>query len=165
MSFRTDAVQAGVYADSTYHSVTTPIYTSSTFFFERLGELPRFDYSRSGNPTRHALEQNLAALEGGTSAVITATGMAAVTTAMFLFKPGDHIIVGKDIYGGTVPPVQHGAYEPWLPLLLRQPRQHSGDRGREAPGNARNLDRNAKQSAAEPDGHRGGGGTGPQDGV
>src|SRR5690606_21650279 len=101
MGFKTDAIQKGVYADETYNSVTTPIYPSSTFAFRELGTLPQFDYTRSGNPTRHALEVNLAALEGGVGASIQCTGMAAITTAMFLFKPGDHVITGKHIYGGT----------------------------------------------------------------
>ena len=101
MEFRTKAVQEGVYADNQYHSATTPIYTTSTFLFERLGEMPRYDYSRSGNPTRNALQENLAALEGGTHASITCTGMSAISSAMLLFKPGDHIIADKGIYGGT----------------------------------------------------------------
>jgi O-succinylhomoserine (thiol)-lyase len=97
----TIAVHTGVYQDQTWNSVTTPIYPSSTFAFDKLGEHRGFDYTRSGNPTRHALEENLAALEGGQRAVVTATGMAAVTTALFLFRAGDHVIAGNDIYGGT----------------------------------------------------------------
>jgi cystathionine beta-lyase/cystathionine gamma-synthase len=101
MGFKTDAIQNGVYIDKTFQSVTTPMYASTTYFFAGLGEMPQFDYTRSGNPTRWALEQNLAKLEGGTHATLTATGMAAITTVLFLFRPGDHIIAGKDIYGGT----------------------------------------------------------------
>src|SRR5512138_2129380 len=98
---QTRAVHTGVYKDSAFNSVTTPIYPSSTFAFERLGVNKGFDYTRSGNPTRAALEENLAALEGGVQAWATCTGMAALTTLAFLFKPGDHIITGHDIYGGT----------------------------------------------------------------
>src|SRR5512143_691648 len=97
----TRAVHAGVYKDSAFDSVTTPIYPSSTFAFERLGTNKGYDYTRSGNPTRAALEENLAALEGGSQAWATCTGMAALSTLAFLFKPGDHIITGNDIYGGT----------------------------------------------------------------
>src|SRR5512143_3935204 len=86
----TRAVHAGVYKDSAFDSVTTPIYPSSTFAFERLGTNKGFDYTRSGNPTRAALEENLAALEGGTAAWATCTGMAAITSAMMLCKSGDH---------------------------------------------------------------------------
>ncbi len=97
----TEAVHTGVYADSEYGSVTTPVYTSSTYRFEAIGRQRRFDYGRSGNPTRNALEENLATLEGGAGCTATATGMAAVTTIMFLLEPGDHVITGNDIYGGT----------------------------------------------------------------
>jgi cystathionine gamma-synthase len=95
------AVHAGVYKDSAFNSVTTPIYPSSTFAFEKLGVNKGYDYTRSGNPTRAALQENLAALESGAAAWATCTGMAAMTTLGFLFKPGDHLITGHDIYGGT----------------------------------------------------------------
>ncbi len=95
------AVHTGVYIDQSYNSVTTPIYPSSTYYFDKLGSHKGYDYSRTANPTRSALAKNLAALENGTHAQITATGMAAVTACMMLFKPGDHIIVGQDVYGGT----------------------------------------------------------------
>lgn len=98
---QTTAVHTGVYVDTAYNSVTTPIYPSSTFYFEALGKTRGFDYTRSGNPTRSALAENLAALEGGKHAIITATGMAAVTTTLFLLKSGDHVVAGNDIYGGT----------------------------------------------------------------
>lgn len=97
----TIAVHTGVYADQTFNSVTTPIYPSSTFYFDALGKHRGFDYTRSGNPTRAALEANLAALEEGHGALATATGMAAVTTTLFVLKSGDHVIAGSDIYGGT----------------------------------------------------------------
>ncbi len=97
----TEAVHAGVYADTEYGSVTTPVYTSSTYRFEAIGKQRRYDYGRSGNPTRNALEENLACLEGGAGCTATATGMAAVTSLMFLLEPGDHVITGNDIYGGT----------------------------------------------------------------
>jgi len=101
MRFDTQAVHVGVDADGAYNSVTTPIYPSSTFRFDAIGKNRGYDYSRTANPTRTALEKNLSALEGGAGAAITTTGMAAITTVMFLFKPGDHIIAGHDIYGGT----------------------------------------------------------------
>jgi cystathionine beta-lyase/cystathionine gamma-synthase len=90
-----------VYKDDSYHSVTTPIYTTSTFAFEALGKTAGYDYSRSGNPTRSALEENIAALEGGAGCAATATGMAAVSSLLFLLSPGDHVVTGADIYGGT----------------------------------------------------------------
>jgi cystathionine gamma-synthase len=101
MKFQTTAIHHGVYTDKTHNSVTTPIYPSSTYMFEEVGELPKFDYGRTGNPTRAALEENLAALEGGVGATVHGTGMASVLTAIMMLKPGDHIITGHDIYGGT----------------------------------------------------------------
>ncbi len=101
MHFETRCVHTGVDKDSTYLSCTTPIYPSSTFAWDSLKGHRGYDYTRSGNPTRAALEENLAALEGGVSCRATCTGMSAVLAAMQLFKPGDHIITGNDIYGGT----------------------------------------------------------------
>ena len=97
----TSAVHTGVAIDATYNSVTTPIYPTSTFMFDRVGANRGYDYTRSGNPTRTALEENLAALEGGTFARATCSGMAAVTAALLLLSQGDHIVAGHDIYGGT----------------------------------------------------------------
>lgn len=97
----TSAVHTGVAKDATYNSVITPIYPSSTFMFDRVGVNRGYDYTRSGNPTRTALEENLAALEGGTFARATCSGMAAVTATVLLLSQGDHIVAGHDIYGGT----------------------------------------------------------------
>lgn len=101
MGIRTKSVHTGVYKDKSFNSVTTPIYPSSTFYFDGLGKNKGYDYTRSGNPTRTALEENLTALEGGVAASATATGMAAITAVMHYLKPGDHVITGDDIYGGT----------------------------------------------------------------
>jgi O-succinylhomoserine (thiol)-lyase len=99
--FETRCVHVGVDKDDTFNSCITPIYPTSTFRFEALGKTKGYDYTRSGNPTRRALEESLASLEGGRDCRTTCTGMAAVTATMHLFKPGDHIIAGHDIYGGT----------------------------------------------------------------
>ena len=99
--FQTRCVHTGVDKDGTYNSATTPIYPTSTFYWDDLRTHRGFDYTRSGNPTRRALEENLASLEGGLDCRATCTGMAAVTAAVHLFKAGDHIIAGHDIYGGT----------------------------------------------------------------
>jgi cystathionine beta-lyase/cystathionine gamma-synthase len=81
--------------------VTTPIYPTSTFYFDAIGKNKGYDYTRSGNPTRTALEENIAALEGGVGCSVTATGMAAITAVLFLLQKGDHVVTGGDIYGGT----------------------------------------------------------------
>jgi len=101
MEFETKSVFTGVNKDKAYNSVITPIYPTSTFRFDAIGKNRGYDYTRSGNPTRAALEENIAALEGGVGCSATCTGMAAVTAVLFLCKPGDHIITGDDIYGGT----------------------------------------------------------------
>ncbi len=99
--FETRCVHVGVDKDDTFNSCITPIFPTSTFRFEALGKTKGYDYTRSGNPTRRALEENLTSLEGGLDCRATCTGMAAVMATMHLFKPGDHIIAGHDIYGGT----------------------------------------------------------------
>ncbi|WP_373653621.1 MULTISPECIES: PLP-dependent aspartate aminotransferase family protein [unclassified Schlesneria] len=101
MQFETRCVHVGVDKDSTFNSATTPIYPSSTFRWDDLKTHRGFDYTRSGNPTRRALEENIIALEGGIDCRATCTGMSAITATMHLFKPGDQIIAGHDIYGGT----------------------------------------------------------------
>ena len=101
MKFQTRCVHVGVDKDSTYLSATTPIYPTSTFRWDDLENNRGFDYTRGGNPTRQALEENLASLEGGIDCRATSTGMSAITSTMYLFQPGDHIIAGDDIYGGT----------------------------------------------------------------
>ena len=92
----------GVYADGTHGSVTTPIYPSSTFSFPEPGEPPRFNYGRVDHPTREALQQNLASLEGGHRAWACVSGMAAIQAVVFLLKAGDHVICGRDAYAGTL---------------------------------------------------------------
>ncbi|MCA9066746.1 MAG: PLP-dependent transferase, partial [Planctomycetaceae bacterium] len=101
MKFETRCVHTGVHKDQQYNSVTTPIYTTSTFYWNDLETHSGYDYTRSGNPTRRALEENLAALEGGAGCVATSTGMSAIHCAMALFSPGDHIVAPSDLYGGT----------------------------------------------------------------
>jgi len=101
MRFQTNTIHTGVDKDSAFNSVITPIYQTSTFRFEDVGQTKGFDYTRSGNPTRRALEENIAALEGGTASAAVATGMAAVALALHFFKTGDHILCTHDCYGGT----------------------------------------------------------------
>jgi len=110
--FQTRCVHVGVDKDSAYLSATTPIYPTSTFRWDDLQTNRGFDYTRSGNPTRKALEENVASLEGGIDCKATCTGMAAITAVMHLFTPGDHIIAGNDIYGGTYR-LFHDVYSEW----------------------------------------------------
>ena len=101
MRFETLAIHAGHKPDPAYGAVMQPIYQTSTFAFKGVNQPGQFDYSRSGNPTRKALEDCLAALEGGTNGYAFATGMAAEATALGIFSAGDHLIIHDDLYGGT----------------------------------------------------------------
>jgi len=101
MNFKTLAIHAGYNPQEHFGAVMTPVYQTSTFAFRGLGEHGPYDYSRSGNPTRKALETCLAALEGGTAGFAFATGMAAEATLLMMFEAGDTIVVHDDLYGGT----------------------------------------------------------------
>lgn len=101
MNFETLAIHAGHEPDPAYGAVMPPIYQTSTFAFKGFDQPGEFDYTRSGNPTRKALEQCLAALEGGTAGFVFSTGMAATATMLAHFSAGDHLIVHDDLYGGT----------------------------------------------------------------
>lgn len=101
MRFETLSVHGGKKPDPATGALVTPIYQTSTFVFQDIGKTRGYDYTRSGNPTRKALEDNIALLEGGKSGTAFATGMAAETTVIHLLRQGDHVICGDDIYGGT----------------------------------------------------------------
>lgn len=95
------AIHAGQDPDPATGAIMTPIYQTSTFVQSAPGEHKGYDYSRSGNPTRAALEALIAALEGGKYGLAFASGLAAMDTIMRLLNPGDEVIVGNDVYGGT----------------------------------------------------------------
>ncbi len=101
MRLQTRTIHTGVDKDTAYNSIMTPIYQTSTFRFADIGVTRGYDYTRTSNPTRKALEENIAALEGGAGAVAVATGMSAIATTLHLFKSGDHIVCTHDCYGGT----------------------------------------------------------------
>ena len=100
--FETRAVHVGQEPEALYGAVNVPIYQTSTYAQDAVGKPKRYDYARGGNPTREALQAVLASLEGGASALCFASGMAAETTLLLaLLRPGDHVILGDDVYGGT----------------------------------------------------------------
>jgi cystathionine beta-lyase/cystathionine gamma-synthase len=101
MKFSSKAIHAGQEPDPTTGAVTVPIYQTSTYAQEGLGKHKGFEYARTQNPTRLALERNLAALEGGSACFAFASGMAATNAVMTLLKAGDHVIVSDNTYGGT----------------------------------------------------------------
>ena len=101
-SSATAAVRAGIDRDTAYGAVTPPIVLSSNFSFDGFGNKRQYDYTRSGNPTRDLLAEALAELEGGVGAVVTATGMGAITLVLnALLEPGDRLVVPHDAYGGS----------------------------------------------------------------
>jgi cystathionine gamma-lyase/cystathionine beta-lyase/cystathionine gamma-lyase/homocysteine desulfhydrase len=102
MGFRTDAIHAGQEPDPSTGAVTTPIYQTSTYVQESIGKHKGYEYGRTQNPTRMALERNMAALEKGCAAYAFASGMAAETAiTQLLLKQGDHAICSDNVYGGT----------------------------------------------------------------
>jgi cystathionine gamma-synthase len=97
----TQAVRAAIESDTQHGAVVPPLHLSSNYSFAGLNEPRQYDYTRSGNPTRDALGQALAELEGGAGAVVTASGMGALTVLTQLLAPGDTIVAPHDCYGGT----------------------------------------------------------------
>jgi cystathionine beta-lyase/cystathionine gamma-synthase len=99
--FSTRAIHAGQEPDPTTGAVVVPIYQTSTYVQEGLGRHKGFEYARTHNPTRFALERNLAALEGGRHGLCFASGLAATTTLLQTLSSGDHVVAGDNLYGGT----------------------------------------------------------------
>lgn len=98
---QTVAVRTGLESDPQHGAVVPPLHLSSNYTFHNLGQPRRYDYTRSGNPTRTLLAETLAGLEGGARGVITSSGMAAITTVLQLLQPGDRLVAPHDCYGGT----------------------------------------------------------------
>jgi len=101
MKFMTKLIHAGIEPDPTFGSIMTPVHLTSTYAQKELGVNKGFVYSRVSNPTRDVLEKNIAALEGGSEALAFASGMAAISTLFLLLRPGDHVVLSENVYGGT----------------------------------------------------------------
>jgi cystathionine beta-lyase/cystathionine gamma-synthase len=101
MGFSTDAIHIGQEPDPATGAIIVPIYQTSTFVQEELGKHKGYEYSRTSNPTRAALERSLARLEAGRFGFAFASGMAAINAVLTLFKSGDHVVTGRNLYGGT----------------------------------------------------------------
>jgi len=99
--FATRAIHDGQQPDPLTGAVTVPIYATSTYVQQGIGEHKGYEYSRVSNPTRDRLEENLASLEGGVAAKVFASGMAAINAIASMLKTGDHVVCGNDLYGGT----------------------------------------------------------------
>ena len=101
MRAKTKLIHAGIVGDEATGAVSTPIYQVSTYKQESVGKFNGYEYSRTGNPTRHALEVLISDLEDGVAGFAFASGMAATSSIMMLFSKGDHVILTDDVYGGT----------------------------------------------------------------
>lgn len=112
MKFETRAIHAGQVPDKATGAVIVPVYQTSTFAQEDIGIHKGFEYSRSGNPTRAALETALASLEGAKYGLAFSSGLAASTAVLQLLKPGDHLIASDDVYGGTYRLFER-VFKPW----------------------------------------------------
>jgi len=112
MNYRTRLIHAGRDRDPHTGASSIPIYQASTFAQADPEHLGRYDYARSDNPTREALEETIAALEGGARGLAFASGMAAISSVFLLFRPGDHLVVGEAVYGGTYRVLQ-GLFQQW----------------------------------------------------
>ena len=99
--FATRAIHAGQEPDPETGAVAVPIYPTSTYVQQELGKNKGYEYARVSNPTRTRLEENLAALEGGVRARVFASGMAAINAICTMYKSGDHVVCGNDLYGGV----------------------------------------------------------------
>ena len=101
MRFETLAIHAGQDPEALYGSVNVPIYQTSTYAQDAVGEPRVWDYAREGNPTRRAFEAAVAALEGGERCLAFGSGLGAESTLLLALRPGDHVLVSDDVYGGT----------------------------------------------------------------
>ncbi len=101
LNFETKALHAGLEADPTTGAIMTPIFQTSTYVQASPGDHKGFEYSRTGNPTRQALENNLAALENGKYGLCFGSGLAAIDALLKTLNPGDEIISTNDLYGGS----------------------------------------------------------------
>jgi cystathionine beta-lyase len=101
MKFGTKAIHAGVNPDPTTGAIMTPIYQTSTYVQESPGKHKGYEYARTQNPTRDALQASIAALENGKFGLCFASGLAATDTIAKLLSPGDEVICTNDLYGGT----------------------------------------------------------------
>jgi cystathionine gamma-synthase len=124
LGFETLAIHAGQPPEPSTGAVITPIFQTSTFSQSGVGRHQGYDYGRTGNPTRTALETCLAALEGADYGSAFSSGMSAVDTVLRLLSPGDHVLIGNEVYGGTYRLLSH-VYEPagirFNPVSLEEP--------------------------------------------
>src|SRR5260370_7023192 len=110
MGFDSNAIHVGQEPDPTTGAIVAPIYQTSTYVQTELGKDKGYDYARTNHPNRKALERTVAKLEGGQSAYVFSSGMAAIDAVFRLLRPGDHAVVSEAVYGGV--------FRPSTPLLV-----------------------------------------------
>ena len=135
--FSTICIHAGQEPDPTTGAIITPIYQTSTYVQPELGRHKGYEYARTQNPTRAALEANVAAIEGGRAGFAFASGMAAIGAITTMLKSGDHVIVTDNTYGGTFRLFDKVLLRYGLDVQLRghlRPRLQSSGRSRRRPG-------------------------------
>src|SRR5437667_584999 len=110
--FSTRAIHAGQEPDSATGAVITPIYATTTYAQAAPGDHKGYEYSRSGNPTRTALETCMASLEGGERGLAFASGLAATSAVLSILRPGDEVVAASDLYGGTYRLLER-VFRPW----------------------------------------------------
>ena len=101
MGFATNAIHIGQEPDPATGAIVAPIYQTSTYVYEELGKNKGYDYARTNHPNRKALERTVAKLEGGHSAYVFTSGMAAIDAVFRLLRPGDHVVLSEAVYGGV----------------------------------------------------------------
>ena len=152
--FATRSVHAGQVPEPLAGAVMTPIYQTSTYVQEGLGQHKGYEYARTQNPTREALERNVAALEGGSHGFAFGSGLAALDTVLKLLRSGDHVVCGENVYGGTHRLMERVYGELGLTFTFVDMRD-VGQRGAGAdPGHPDGLLRDAHQPHDEPGGPR-----------
>ena len=158
MDFETRAIHDGQEPDPATGAVITPIYQTSTFAQDAVGENKGYDYSRAGNPTRTALETCLASLEGADHGLAYSSGLGATTTIMHLLSPGDRVLCVNDVYGGVYRMFSQ-VYEPKGYRFSSSPpadrrRARGAPRRADPPGLARDADEPAPERDRHPQGGR-----------
>ena len=143
--FATRAIHAGQEPETATGAITVPIYQTSTFAQSAPGVHKGYDYSRTDNPTRTALQTALASLESTEYCLAFSSGMGAATTAMLLFKRGDHVVSSRDVYGGTYRLLQSGVAKLWAHVFLRRNLQRQRNRTRRDSAHPPCVDRVADQ--------------------
>ncbi len=162
MRIDTQLIHGGVFGDERTGAVSVPIYQVSTYKQDAIGQHRGYEYSRTGNPTREALEKLIADLENGTQGFAFASGMAAISTVTSLFDQGDHLVMGDDVYGGTYRVMSQVFNRLGIRSDFVDTSRPAGSGGGHTPRDESRFHGNSQQSSAEGNRYWGNGGDLPQ---